>query len=243
MQCPKCGATIRDDVHFCTTCGAALVDPAAEFSVPASGLVYLFGEQFVEQARLTGETLLVSGVKVKQRELAQTCYLAAFLALDREGAIQLRVGKRRRALALFKARAVLAHALRDETGFPGLEAELFHLLVRAGGETDVGRLIWQQLGTDLSSPWATAINGVKQGLAELGCLDAQREARSGMGRILGDRVTMVPVQDRIASLAGEAGEVQAMIATFQTARHDVFAQLQKDIARGFASRREDADYD
>jgi len=243
MQCPKCGATIRDDVHFCSACGAALTDPPAEFSVPPSGLVYLFGEQFVEQARLTGETLLVSGVKVKQRELAQTCYLAAFLALERERAIQLRMGQRRRSLGLFKTSAVLARALLDKTGLPGLEAELFHLLVSAGEETDVGHLIWQQLGTDVSSPWATAIGGVKQELAEVGCIEIQREARSGVGRVLGDRVTMIPVQDRVASLRGEAEGVQLMIARCQTRRRDLFAQLQKDIARGIASRQEAEDID
>jgi len=243
MRCPNCGATIENDARLCAACGTALATSASGFSVPPSGLVYLFGERFVEPARMMGETLLVSGVKVKQRELAQSCYLAAFLALEREGAIQLRMGKRKRGLGLFKANTVEASALRDQTAFPALEAELLRVTVEAGRETDVGHLIWQQLRSDTPSPWQMAIAGVKEELVDVGCIEAQRDTRGGLGRMLGDKVSMIPVREKIESLTGEAREVEAMIAACRTGRPDLYSQLQKDIARGIASRTEAEDAD
>lgn len=213
-----------------------------EQGITPSGLVYLFGEQFVEPAKLVGETLLYSGIKVKSRELAEMLYGVALLALDADGVVRLEVVQRKRFLGLGSTQAVAAHLVGANPG-GGLEGLIVAELSPNPAENDVANLLNRHIGEDMADPWAHITSLVKQDLVARGFLHEQREARQGLGKILGDKVTLSAVPERIAPLAGLAGQVRELLANARARRPDLAAQLWKDLRKGFQSRVEQTDND
>lgn len=207
-----------------------------------SGLVYLFGEQFVEPAKLVGETLLYSGIKVKGRELAEMLYGVALLALDADGAVRLELVQRKRFLGLGHTQTVAVHPTGANPG-GGLEGLIVAQLSPNPAQNDVADLLNRHIGQDMADPWGHITALVKQDLVARGFILEQREARQGLGKILGDKVTLAAVPERIAPLADLAGQVRGLLANVRARKPDLAAQLWKDLRKGFQSRVEQTDND
>lgn len=213
-----------------------------EQGITPSGLVYLFGEQFVEPARAFGEDLLYSGVRIKARELAEMLYAAALSGLEADGTVRLELATRKRLLGLAKAQTVAVTPLtRAEPG--GLEASILACLSADPARNDVPDLLHRHLGRDMQDPWGYITQLVKRDLAARGFLREERTQRSGLGALLGDKVTLNAVPERIAPLATQAGQVRDLLHGFRSQRADVAAQLWKDLRAGFQRRVEKPDTD
>ncbi len=213
-----------------------------ERGITPSGLVYLFGEQFVEPAKMLGETLLASGIKVKGRELAEMLYGVALVALNADGIVRLDLAQRKRFLGMGQAQVVAVTPLgRPAPG--GLEAAIVACLLPDPTKNDVADLINRQLGQDMADPWGEMIGRVKADLAARGFFLQQREARQGLGKILGDKVTLTPQPDRIAAVRDLTGLVRGLLANTQARQPQLAAQLWKDMRKGFQSRVEQSDSD
>jgi len=213
-----------------------------EHGITPSGIVYLFGEQFVEPAKLLGETLLSSGIKVKSRELAEMLYGVALLALDADGIVHLEIAQHKRFLGLGQTQTVAVHPAGPNPG-AGLEGLIVAQLSPNPAQNHVSDLLNRHIGQDMANPWGYVTSLVKQDLAARGFLQEQREARQGLGKILGDKVTLTAVPERIAPLANLAGLVRGLLANVQARQPELAAQLWKDMRKGFQSRVEQTDDD
>ncbi len=211
-----------------------------ERGITPSGVVYLFGEQFVEPARMTGETLLASGVKVKARELAEMLYGVALLSLDAEGCARLDLAERKRFLGLGQAQVVAVTPL-GKPAPGGLEAAILASLSPDPAKNGVADLLHRQIGRDMADPWAHVTALVKSDLAARGFLLETREARRGLGKILGDKVTLAAVPERIAPLGDLAGLVQGLVANARARQPQLVERLWSDMRKGFQSREEKQD--
>ncbi len=211
-----------------------------DLGVTPSGLVYLFGEQFVGPARLIGETLLYSRVKVKARELAEAIYAAALVALDGDGAVRLELAQRKRLLGLARVQRVAVTRLGAAPA-GSLEGAILAQLDADPAKNDVPDLLYRQLGEEMIDPWAHLTAAVKADLVARGFLHEEREARSGLGKVLGDKVTLSALPERIAPLTGQAGLVNEMLAGFRARQPQLATQLWKDLRAGFQSRQEKQD--
>ncbi len=93
----------------------------------ASGLVYLFGEEFANpgEGRLSGsQTRLVrSGQKVGSVSLAHSLFLAAFVSLAQDGYISLGLQRIER---VYKERVTVTKEIGGEVLPPSLEREIMH---------------------------------------------------------------------------------------------------------------------
>jgi len=205
---------------------------ATEVSIAASSLVYLFGQKFVPVARLTGETLVYGGAKVREKELAHTLLLSAFASLAQQGNLELKAGKKRR-LMLFSSDVPLAKALTSPEGQRGQLERM--ILGRAGGGRvyDIVRGI---IGKDLRNPWAHIISLVRSDLVEEGYFRAEQEERRGIGRLLGAKTTITALPERIAPLEGEADRLKGMLSAFQVQEARLYSMLQKEVTSGVKSR-------
>ncbi len=208
-----------------------------EQGITPSGLVYLFGEQFVEPAKAFGEELLYSGVKVKARELAEMLYAAALVALEADGIVRLELAARKRLLGLAKAQTV-AVAVLGRANPGGLEGSILACLSPNPTGNDVPDLLFRHLGRDMDDPWAHITQLVKRDLASRGFLQEERTQRSGLGSLLGDKVTLRAVPERITPLATQAGQVRSLLHSFRSQRAEVATQLWKDLRAGFQRRVE-----
>ncbi|HOR01375.1 MAG TPA: hypothetical protein PLJ35_21390 [Anaerolineae bacterium] len=212
----------------------------AEQGITPSGLVYLFGEQFVEPAKMIGETLLVSGVKVKSRELAEMLYGVALLALNAEGCVRLDLAQRKRFLGLGQAQMVAVTPLgRPAPG--GLEAAIVACLTPDPTRNGVADVLSRHIGQDMADPWGHITAAVKVDLAARGFLREQREARQGLGRVFGDKVTLIPAPERIATVTNLPGMIRGLLANMQARQPQLAGQLWKDMRQGFQSRVEQQD--
>ena len=214
----------------------------AECGITPSGVVYLFGEQFVEPAKMVGETLLSSGIKVKGRELAEMLYGMALLALDADGVVRLEMAQRKRFLGLGQTQAVAVRPLGPNPG-SGLEGLIAAELTPDPAHNHVSDLLNRQIGENMADPWGYITSLVKRDLAARGFLLEQREARQGLAKVLGDKVTLKAVPERIAPLADQVGLVRGLLANAQARQPELAAQLWKDMRKGFQSRVEQTDND
>lgn len=210
--------------------------------ITPSGLVYLFGEQFVEPARTMGETLLASGVKVRARELSEMLYGVALLALDADGIVRLELAQRKLFLGLAKARTVTIRPLgRQAAG--GLEAAILAMLAPDPARNNVADVLRRHIGQDMADPWGEIVSLVKADLAARGLLLKTRQVRRGVGRIPGDRVTITPVPERIAALGDLVGPVRGLLANARARQPQLVDLLWREMRRGFQSRVEQQDSD
>jgi len=77
----------------------------------------------------------------------------------------------------------------------------------------------------MTDPWGQITNAVKQDLVGRGFLHEERTARSGVGTLLGDKVTVSAVPERIAPLAEQAAQVKALPGGLRAGKPQLGAQL------------------
>jgi hypothetical protein len=146
-----------------------------------SEVVFFNGEQFAQKAMLGNIELLHSNEKVSQAQLGTAILTAAFLGCEEAGAFSLGIGERKALFGLRKVREVYAVPASARVQLPpdSLEAVLAGLAERfeERDEHSVQKIIFAWLREDASSPWNTAFDLLKEGMAKRGLLDARQEKK------------------------------------------------------------------
>jgi hypothetical protein len=212
---------------------------ATEGAPSASGTVYLFGERFAKKARVGGERLVQGGAKVKLSDLADKMMVAAFVDLAGKGCVHLeRVEEKK--LGLFTSRDVLVTRVeaRQEPLY-GLDAAIWDKLTGDPKQDRVREIISRLTGGTCPNPWSIVVALVKQGLAEQGFLEVEKEVR----RLRPDKVEWLANEERIVPHEGRVGEVQGKLTSLERGDAALYKQLAESVKKGLQAMVETPDYD
>jgi ribosomal protein L40E len=222
----------------------------------ASGIVYLFGEQFARPLRLSDHVrrevfallancypddrarLEYSGERVHLRDLANRLFEAAFVSLAQKGYISLRLDKRKGRRGATEALTVTqAKSAHDMP--PSLERAILDVLRGDGNETSVTEavagLIRAERPRSLLRPWGKISASRWVVVYVMERLAAQRYLGRDVERLgLSDHVCWSPNEDAIAPMAGEVETLKSMLETFATVNPDLHETLLREVRAGIS---------
>jgi predicted transcriptional regulator len=254
--CINCHTENPVDEVLCSECGMSLRRAATgeeavrlktgkrtqpEQPPSASGIVFLFGEQFATlwepstypEALILGTTPSVtdgrdgrspvrapySGQSVWQGDLATRLFEGAFVSLVQGGYIFLHAQKRKGLLRATEAVAITVQKSGDDLP-PSLERAIMQALRGDPKEDWVKSVVGRVIGGRDWSPQQRPVDMVLESLVKTGWLD----------RVAG------PVVETTAPLLGELDAVKAMVHTFATELPDLHESLLREIQAGMQSR-------
>lgn len=218
------------------------IDPSNPLT--PSEVVYLNGEMFAKKVMLGNVDLLHSDEKVSLAQLVQAILAAAILACEEAGAFRLEARERKALLGLRKVRELFAVPTSPRETLPehSLEATFADLATRLAPQNnnDIYTMLYAWLREDASSPWNTAMELMKAGMAKRGMLEATEEKRLKIFTI-----TRYTLPERTARLAkGHAvGPVQALLDNCARARPEMWKLLESGIKKAISARTESSDTD
>ncbi len=210
--------------------------------VTASGLVYLFGEEFAKPAGrfIGGETLLYSGQKVDRKELANRLFEAAFVSLAGEGYVSLGTEERKKLLLLTREVVTIAQEKEGDDLPPSLERAIMDALSGDPKEDWVQAVVERVIGGERADPWKWVVGYVMERLAEVGCLGKEVERR----RFRPDKVHWSAHEEAIAPLAGEVETLKSTLESFASvADPDLHKRLVGEVRAGIRAQQMEMDYD
>jgi hypothetical protein len=218
------------------------VDP--DNSLTPSEVVFLNGELFAKKVMLGNVDLMHSDEKVSLAQLGQTILATAILACEEAGAFRLEVRERKAMLGLRKVRELFAVPSNPRENLPenSLEATFSNLATRLAPQNnnDIYTIFYSWLREDTSSPWNTAIELLKAGMAMRGMLDATEEKKLKLFTI-----TRYTFPERTARLVkGQSvGPVKALLDNCERTRPEVWKILESSIKKAITARTESSDSD
>jgi hypothetical protein len=264
MFCTKCGATAQPGARFCASCGAPLSVPmaatpsqnvpgnapaagASGSQAPAanafgpSGIIFLFGDRFVERDTMftAGEKLPCSEIKVKKKPLTEAMLAGAFAWLAQSGRISFSIGQK--GTLVFKRAAAFVTVMRRDPVDPGgLESSILHALSGNLQSDSVEDVVYRVIPNTNVDPWGDVVDIARNHLFRMGFY--QEGERSGVAKLLAGR-KLVPLCDRIATLQPGIGPAQALLQSFQAGNPALYRLLHDDVRKGIDSRYEAPDTD
>ena len=218
------------------------VDP--DNPLTPSELVFLNGELFAKKVTLGNVDLMHTDEKVSLTQLGGAILAAAILACEQAGAFRLEVRERKATLGLRKVRELFAVPARPGENLPehSLEATLADLATYLAqkDKNDIYTMLYTWLRQDAMSPWNTALELLKAGMAKRGLLDATEEKKLKLFK-----VTRYSLPEQTASLVkGQSvGPVKALLETCQRTRPEVWKELEAGIKKAIAARTESSNTD
>jgi hypothetical protein len=220
-----------------------MIDPTNPLA--PSELVLLNGEQFAKKVMLGNVKLLHSDASVSSAQLGQAILITGVLASEAAGNLRLEVRQGKAMLGLRKVKNLYADATPHPVNWPKntLEAQLPSLAVQIKGDQDnhqISRLIYIWLGSDSGSPWQSAIDLVKSGLADRGLLE-----RSEVKKLKLITLTNYSLPDSTASVADQQSiePVKQILSDCEHNRREVWDLLVKQIKKAISDRTEQDDFD
>jgi hypothetical protein len=209
------------------------LDPTSQLA--PSELVLLNGERFAKKRVWWGGVeLLHTKTKVSSKEIGLAILEAAFLANEEAGAIRLEVGQKKTFFGLFQVTTLFAVPSENAPKWPAHSLESYVHQHTSQGRADVSTIIYRWLGHDSFSPWNSAVNLIKKGMAQRGMLEEIKEKK----RLKFFTATHYMLLRRTERLARyESVEpVQQALAVCQQARPEVWNLLVTQIKGAIASR-------
>jgi hypothetical protein len=204
----------------------------------ASDIVYLFGDRFAKKARIGGAKLLYGGSKVKLSDLANVLMVAAFADLSSRGYVGLEAVQEKK-LGLFTSRDVQVSRLSaPEEPLYGLEAAIWDKLSDDPKQDRVGPIISRILGGEQMNPWSDLADVAKNGLAEQGYFNVEKEEL----RLRPDKYHWSANEDLILPHEGRVDQVTAMLSSLESRDPALYKQLQESVKKGIQAMVEQADY-
>ncbi|UCD97478.1 MAG: hypothetical protein JSV42_10910 [Chloroflexota bacterium] len=216
--------------------------------ISPSELVLLNGEQFAKKVLLGNIQLLHTDVSVSIAQLAQAMLTAAVLADEAAGNIHLDVRQGKAMFGLRKVNNLYANPTPQPNQWPqySLESKLPEIATQLMNDEDshqVSNLIYAWLRQDSAQPWQSAIEMVKQGMAERGLLDRTEEKRLKVLTVVNyslpsttaEMTRQLPVQP-----------VKQLLDTCASSRQDIWGLLEKELKKAIKDRTEqdnDVDFD
>jgi len=209
-----------------------------------SEMVFLNGEVFAKKVMLGNVGLMHSDEKVSLTQLGQAILAAAVLACEQAGAFRLEVRERKAMLGLRKVRELFAIPadLGEKLPENSLEATLSELAKRLAPKdnNDIYTMFYTWLREDASSPWNTAMELLKAGMAQRGMLETTEEKKLKIFT-----VTRYTYPERTARLVkGQSVEsVKALLDNCVRARPEVWKLIESGIKKAISARTESSDTD
>jgi hypothetical protein len=218
------------------------IDP--ENPLTPSELVFLNGEMFAKKVMVGNIELLHSSEKVSLNQLGQAILMTAFLACEQAGAFHLEVRERKAMLGLRKVRELFAVPANPRQKLPenSLEATFFDLAAQMAGKdkNDVYTMVYTWLRQDVTSPWSTAMELIKAGMARRGLLDATEQKKLKIFT-----VTQYTLAERTPRLVkGQSVDpVRALMDNCARTHPEVWKMLDASIKKAISARTESIDTD
>jgi hypothetical protein len=209
--------------------------------VTASGLVYLFGEEFAKAAGrfIGGETLLYSGQKVDRKELANRLFEAAFVSLAGEGYISLGTEERKKLLLLTREVVTITEEKKGDDLPPSLERAVMDTLEGDPKQDWVQAVVERVIGGERADPWKWVVGYVMERLVEAGYLTREVEKR----RFRADKVHWSAHEEAIGPLVGEVETLKSTLGAFASLRADLHKRLVGEVRAGIKAQEMEVDYD
>lgn len=209
--------------------------------VTASGLVYLFGEEFAKPAGrfLGGETLIYSGQKVDRKGLANRLFEAAFISLVEEGYISLGTEERKKLLLLTAEVVTIAQEKGGDDLPPSLERAIVEVLEGDPKENWVQAVVERVIGGERIDPWKWVVDHMMERLVEAGFLGKEVERR----RFRPDKVHWSAHEEAIVPLAGEVESLKASLEAFASLNPDLHKRLIGEVSSGIRAQQKEVDVD
>jgi hypothetical protein len=205
----------------------------------ASDIVYLFGDRFAKKARLGGEQLVYGGAKVKLSDLVDKMMVAAFADLANRGYLGLEIVEEKK-LGLFTSRDVQVTRLSaPQEALFGLDAAIWEILTGDPKQDRVRQIIGRITGGTHPNPWSILVALAKQGLAEQGFLDVEKEVR----RLRPDKLTWSANEESILPHEGKVEEVKGLLSSLETQDPPLYKQLAESVKKGIQAMVEHPDFD
>ena len=209
-----------------------------------SELVFLNGELFAKKVMLGNVDLLHSDEKVSLAQLGEAILATAILACEQAGAFRLEVRERKATLGLRKVRELFAVPAKPGENLPehSLEATFAELAIylEQKNKNDTYTMLYTWLRQDAMSPWNSAMELLKAGMAKRGLLDATEEKKLKLFKVT--RYSL-PEQTAMLVKGQSIGPVKAMLDTCERTRPDVWKELESAIKKAIAARTESSKTD
>jgi hypothetical protein len=211
----------------------------AERQPSASDIVYLFGDRFAKKARMGGAQLVYGGNKVKHDDLGDKLLLAAFAGLDSKGYLGLEMVQEK-VLGIRTIRDVLVTRLSSPAEpLHGLEAAIWDSISGDPKKDRVRPIISRITGGTCTNPWNDLVGVAKNGLAEQGYLNTDKEEL----RFRPDKVHWSANEGLILPLEGRVEEVKAMLSSLESRDRGLYKQLVESVQKGIKAMVESSDSD
>jgi hypothetical protein len=219
----------------------SMIDPQSPLT--PSELVLLNGERFAKKVMLGNISLLHSDASVSVAQLGQAIFAAAFLANEQQGAFRLEPRKKKAMLGLRKVDVLYAIPGARDVIWPGpsLEADILALLARSQGDDDWGdisNIIYAWLKEDSSSPWQSAIDLIKSGMASRGLLEKFEEKKL---KIFTSIRYELPESTLNLSKQTSIEPVEALLRSCENSRPELWKLLTDQIKSAIKARTEQDD--
>ena len=220
-----------------------ILDPGQSLS--PSELVLLNGEKFANKVMMGNTQLMHMEASVSVAQLGQAILACAILSLESNGNLQLEVRQEKALFGLRKVANLYGNPTPKSVAWPEpcLESQLLQVagrLKEKDGSNQVSNIIYAWLREDSGSPWQSAIERVKAGMAQRGLLQAYEEKSLKIFTI-----TRYSLPDSTKALA--AGQsiypVQQLLSNCENYRKDIWDLLIKQIKKAIKDRTEQDDVD
>ncbi|MFP3952243.1 MAG: hypothetical protein ACLFVP_08925 [Candidatus Bathyarchaeia archaeon] len=201
-------------------------------SVSPSGMVYLFSDRFVEEARFLGEDVPCTDAKVKQDKLAVNLVAAAVSWLYRNHHIELHFGKRSKMLGLRKADTLVI----EKVNKPPIHQDSLETILwdKAGKGDNLYDLTCKLINRKTKIPVAVIINIVKDYLVKEKYFKKQKRMMF--------LTQYIPDCNRIEKIEKELEIPQKLFSLMKQSEKDIYKQIFKDVEAGINTMTE-ADVD
>jgi hypothetical protein len=212
----------------------------AGLSLTPSEVVALKGDLFAPSAGILNSWKLAgSEAKVSGPPLAQNMLAAAFLALEQAGNVSLEQGKKKATLGLREVDTVLVTPTEQPSNWPpgSFEARIITSARarQASSRNNVKDITFDALEEDAGLVWNWALRLAHNGLAQRGLLNA--EVKKGL---LSSGLAQYSLSPATSAALAETdpAEVRQLLGSCEKDRPKLFQLLNKEIKKGFDSRKE-----
>jgi hypothetical protein len=211
----------------------------------ASELVLLNGEKFAKKVMMGNIQLMHTDESVSVAQLGQAILAAGVLALEASGNLELEARQEKALFGLRKVTNLYANPRPQANEWPEacLESQFLQITGRLKtevGNNQVSNILYAWLREDSGSPWQSAIERVKAGMAQRGLLEAYEEKSLKIFT-----VTRYTLPEGTKALAAQQSihPVQQLLSNCENYRKDVWDLLIKQIKKAIKDRTEQDDVD
>jgi hypothetical protein len=198
-----------------------------------SELVFMNGEKFAPMSGYPRVRLLRIDLEVSSPHLAQAIVAAGLLANEKLGALRLELVEHKSGFRQHKTNSLM---IKQEMNVFGWQSDTLEAMIpdwtRRLARVELSKILENIIGEDCEDPWQKIINTVAWGMAASGWLI----------RVQGDATKafttefVCPAQVRELAVQQSLAPVQQLFMDCQTARPEIWAQIQEELKQAVEVR-------